>query len=99
LQELIADHYPETDFVLTPEDKAIVVTGPRLIDVRDAAAFAEAMRMILETERKTACFYAQNGRHFPEARIRGLFHELAEEGSEHYQRLSALANKSGIESV
>ncbi len=91
LQELIADHYPETDFVLTPEDKDLVVTGPRLIDVRDAAAFAEAMGMILETERKTAGFYAQHGRHFPEARIRDLFQELAEEGAEHYQRLSALA--------
>ncbi|MBI5764361.1 MAG: ferritin family protein [Planctomycetes bacterium] len=96
LQELIADLYPKTDFVLTPEDKDLVVTGPRLLDIRDAAAFADAMRIILETERKTAGFYAQNGRHFPESRIRDLFNELAEEGADHYQRLSALAKKSGV---
>lgn len=99
LQDLIANHYPHTDFVLTTEDKDLVVTGPRLLDIRDIAAYVDAMRMILETEQKTAGFYAQNGRHFPESRIRDLFHELAEEGADHFQRLCVLAKKSGIESV
>ena len=56
-----------------------------------------AMRMVLETERKTASFYAQNGKFMPDASLRSLFHELAEEGAEHYQRLRALAKRSGIE--
>jgi len=82
--------------VLTADDKDLVVTGPRLLDVRDDAAFADAMRMVLDTERKTASFYAQHSKLLPQADLRDLFHELAEEGADHYQRLRALARKSGI---
>jgi rubrerythrin len=96
LQKLLADLYPDADFVLTAEDKELVVTGPRLIDVRDSAAYAEAMQMILETERKTAGFYAQNGKHMPQAVVQDLFKELAEEGAEHYQRLKSIADRSGV---
>jgi len=97
LQGLIDEMYPGADFVLTPEDKDLVVTGPRLLDVRDRASFADAMRMVLETERKTAGFYAQHGKLLPQPHLRSLFHELAEEGAEHYQRLRNLARKSGID--
>jgi rubrerythrin len=90
LEQLLADFYPDADFVLTAEDKDRVVTGPRLLDVRDEEAFAEAMRMILETERKTAGFYAQHCKAVPEPRVQALFAELAEEGVEHYQRLKTL---------
>jgi rubrerythrin len=88
--------YPEADFVLTPEDKELVVTGQRQIDVRDDASFHEAMRMILETERKTAAFYAQHGKVIPDRRLQALFHELAEEGAGHYQRLKSLAHDAGV---
>lgn len=97
LQGLIAELYPDADFVLTVEDKELVVTGPRLLDVRDRDSFVEAMRMILHTERKTAAFYAAHGKHLPQPHLRALFHELAEEGAEHFQRLRAIAIKEGIE--
>jgi rubrerythrin len=95
LQKLLADMYPDADFVLTPEDKDLVVTGPRLLDVRDDAAFAEAMQMILETERKTAAFYAFHSKTIPDKTLQSLFHELAEEGADHYQRLKAMARGAG----
>ena len=98
LQGLIDEIYPGVDFVLTSEDKDLVVSGPRLLEVRDRASFADAMRLVLETERKTAGFYAQHGKLLPQSHLRELFHELAEEGAEHYQRLRALARRSGIES-
>jgi erythrin-vacuolar iron transport family protein len=98
LQGLIDDMYPGVDFVLTPEDKDLVVTGPRLLDVRDRASFADGIRMALETERKTAAFYAQHGKSLPHTHLRHVFHELAEEGAQHYQRLRALARRSGIDS-
>jgi rubrerythrin len=98
LQGLIDELYPGADFVLTPEDKEMVVTGPRLLDVRDRASFVDAMRMVLETERKTAGFYAQHGKLLRQSNLRQLFHELAEEGADHYQRLRALARRSGINS-
>ncbi len=96
LQKLLAELYPQADFVLTPEDKEVVVTGPRVIDVRDESSIAGAMRMILDTERKTAAFYAEHARNMPTAALRALFKELAEEGAEHYQRLRAIARDSGL---
>lgn len=96
LQKLVESMYPGQDFVLTPEDKELVVTGPRLIEVRDDDDFQEVMRMVLHTERKTARFYANYGKFMPDASVRALFHELAEEGAEHYQRLKRLARQAGV---
>lgn len=96
LQQLLAEMYPKADFVLTNEDKELVVTGTRLLDVRDEASFHEAMRMILQTERKTAAFYAQQAKLVPQPHLRSLFQELAEEGADHYQRLKALARRCGL---
>lgn len=96
LQALLAEMYPQADFVLTPEDKELVVTGTRLLDVRDDASFHEAMRMILQTERQTAAFYAHHARIIPTVHLRELFQELAEEGADHYQRLKAMARRCGV---
>jgi len=96
LQKLVEEMYPGQDFVLTPDDKDLVVTGPRLLDVRTDDDFREAMRMVLSTERKTARFYATFGKFMPEPHIQALFKELAEEGAEHYQRLKTLARQAGV---
>ncbi len=96
LQALVAGMYPGQDFVLTAEDKELVVTGPRLLDVRTEEDFRDAMQMVLSTERKTARFYANYGRFMPDPHIQALFKELAEEGAEHYQRLKALARQVGV---
>jgi len=96
LEQFIAEFYPDADFVLTAEDKELVVTGPRVIDVRDRAAFADVMRMVLETERKTAAFYARHGKQLADPRLRRTFHELAEEGVEHHQRLKDLVQQAGL---
>lgn len=96
LQKLVADMYPGQEFVLTAEDKELVVTGSRLLEVRNEEEFAEAMRMVLSTERKTARFYANYGKFMPEPHIQALFKELAEEGAEHYQRLKSVARQAGV---
>ncbi len=96
LQRLVNDMYPGQDFVLTAEDKELVVTGPRLLEVRDETDFQEAMKCVLQTERKTARFYANHAKYMPDAHISALFHELAEEGAEHYQRLKTLARQAGV---
>jgi rubrerythrin len=99
LQHLLSEMYPDADFVLTAEDKDLVVTGTRLLDVRDESSFHEAMRMILQTERKTAAFYAHHAKLVPQAHLRELFHELAEEGADHYQRLKTVARRAGVAHV
>ena len=98
LQKLLGEMYPAADFVLTAEDKELVVTGPRLLEIRSREDLAAAMEMILETERKTASFYAHHSKIIPIASLKALFHELAEEGAEHYQRLKALARDAGLQS-
>jgi rubrerythrin len=95
LEKLLAELYPNSDFVLTADDKELVVTGPRLLDIRDEAAMTDAMSMILETERKTAAFYGQQAKSMPDASLRDLFQELAEEGVDHYKRLATIFRQSG----
>ncbi len=94
LQKLVAELFPDSDFVLSQADKDLVVTGPRLLEIRDQAAYVETMRFILETERKTARFYARHGKFMTDKVLQSLFHELAEEGADHYQRLKALADEA-----
>lgn len=99
LQKLMEQEFPDADFVLTPEDKELVITGTRMIDVRDEHSFGEAMRLVLETERKTARFYANHGKFLSRKNLQAVFQELAEEGAEHYQRLRSLARRAGITDV
>jgi len=96
LQKLFQEMFPDTDFFLTPEDKEMVISGPRLLNLSEEFAIEDAMKMVLKTERKTAKFYAQHGRNLPDGKLQALFHELAEEGAEHYQRLRNLAREVGV---
>lgn len=96
LQKLLLERYPDADFVLTAEDKEQVITGPRLLDVHKEVSFAEAMRMLLETERKVAAFYARHAGRLTDPGLRTLFRQLAEEGGDHYRRLRELAREVGV---
>lgn len=95
LQKLLMDRYPDSTFLLSAEDKELVITGPRLLDVHTEISFAEAMAMMLQTERKVAGFYAQYSKDLREKELQTLFRELAEEGADHYQRLRKLAQQAG----
>lgn len=96
LQEVAERHFPGSAFALSDQDKALVLTGPRLINVRDLGDYREVLWITLATELRTAQFYAtmrQRARH-PE--IRRVFAELSEEGFQHHQRLLRLARERGF---
>ena len=95
LEQLLVERYPDSDFLLSPEDKDQVVTGPRLLDMHSHLSFAEVMAMMLQTEQKTASFYAKHSKRVGQRDLRMLFHTLAEEGIEHYQRLRTVAREAG----
>jgi rubrerythrin len=97
LQRLAGQLYPHADFVLNAQDKLLVVEGPRLLEIRDQASFAQAMKLVLETERRTAAFYAQHGKGLPHKTLRDLFHELAEEGAEHHRKLRDFCTRRGLD--
>lgn len=96
LQKLLAERFPKADFVLSQEDKELVVTGPRLLDVHREISFAESLEMLLDTERKTSDFYARHGPTIADSSLRSLFQRLADESREHHRRLRDWAAHAGI---
>ncbi len=97
LQVVLRRMYPDADFYLTDADKALVVVGPRLLQVKDEASYTEAMRLVLGTEKRTAGFYAKMSKYIGPDELRSLFAELAEEGADHHKRLQELAPNVGPE--
>lgn len=96
LQRLFQQHYPGTAFYLSDEDKALVLTGPRLIDVRDLEDYREVMQIALNTELRTAQYYQVMSRRAKNPEIQAVFKELAVEGFEHHRQLEALARERGF---
>ncbi len=90
VEELLRRHYPGADFVLTPEDKELVIVGPRMLDASDPESYARALDMICESERLTGRLYATLHSITTEASLRPFFKEMADECVEHAERLEAL---------
>lgn len=93
LQELLDKLYPGVAFYLTDEDKALVVTGPRLIDVRTEPDYRKVMHMALDTERRVAQFYQAMSTQARTPEARATFQDLAIEGFQHHGRLLKLARE------
>ncbi len=96
LQDLLDRHYPDSAFYMADEDKALILTGPRLIDVRDLEDYREVMQVTLDTELRTAQFYQAMSKRVAKPEVRALFEELAEEGFDHHRRLEELARDRGF---
>ena len=90
VEELIRKHYPGADFVLTPEDKELVIVGPRMLDASDPESYARALDMICETERLTGRLYNTLHAITTEPSLRPFLKEMADECIEHAERLEAL---------
>ena len=89
MQQLIDEHFPG-DFVLTPEDKALIIVGPRLLDAHDDAALAKLMPLIIESERLTGRFYHAVHDSIPRDDLKSFFKEMAAECFDHAERLLQL---------
>jgi rubrerythrin len=96
LQRLFEKHFPGSAFALSDQDKALVLTGPRLINVRDLADYREVLRITLATELRTTQFYEAMRHQARNEELREVFTTLAEEGFQHYQRLLKLGRERGL---
>jgi len=96
LEELARKHYPDRAFYLSDDDKALVLTGPRLIEVRDLKDYREVMQIALNTELRVSQFYQEMSSRVSNPEIRAVFQELASEGFEHHRRLHELAVERGF---
>ena len=93
LEALNDELYPDSDFILAREDKALICAGPRLLEVRDRQSFRAAMRLLVQSEQRTASFYETLSHSVDEARLKDTFRELSEEGYDHAQRLAELRSQ------
>ena len=73
-----------------------MLTGPRLINVRDLADYREVLRITLATELRTAQFYDAMRQRARNPDLRKVFTDLSEEGFQHHQRLLKLARERGF---
>lgn len=96
LQRLLEKHFPGSSFYLSDADKALVVTGPRLINVRDLEDYRSFVQMALDTELRTSQFYKAMSGRVKNPEIRAIFEELAEEGFDHHRRIAELARERGF---
>lgn len=96
LQRLLDKYFPGSSFYLSDADKALVVTGPRLINIRDVKDYREVMKMTVDTELRTSQFYHAMSTRVRIPDIKVLFEELAAEGFDHHRRLLELARERGF---
>ncbi len=97
LRALLDEHYPGSDFVLSPEEKQVVEGGPRSLNITDRKSFEDAVRGVVASEATTARFYRQMGRHTDQPEVKAIFLELADEGVGHHKRLLQLATENNID--
>lgn len=96
LQALQDKYFPSSSFYLSDQDKALVVTGPRLVNVRDLSDYREVVEMALDTEYRVSRFYQAMSKRMSIPEVRTLFVELASESAGHHLRLVGLARQRGL---
>ena len=91
LQDIFKDRFPDRDFVLTPEDKELIIVGPRTLDLSSQESFARALGLIHDSEQQTGRFYAAFHDSTSLAELKPLLESMAEECFEHAERLEGLS--------
>lgn len=79
--------FPGSDFVLTAEDKELVIVGPRMIDVTDRASLKHAFELMYRSERLTGKFYATLHETTPVEALKPLLKKMANECLGHAERI------------
>ena len=90
VEKLIREHHPDSDFVLSPEDKELIIVGPRMLDLSSTESYARAIDMICASERMTGRLYATLHSICTEDSLRPFLKEMADECLEHAERLKSL---------
>lgn len=90
LRDLRKRELLDSDFVLLPEDKELIIVGPRLLEVADDAAFEHAIGQIIDSERLTGRFYAALHEVTGSKELKPFLKEMADECFEHAERLDTM---------
>ncbi len=92
VQDLQRNLYPDSDFVLTPEDKTLIIVGPRLLEITGDGGLDRAIELIFESERLTGRFYSALPEVLPQESLRPMLKEMADECFEHAERVRGLVS-------
>lgn len=92
VQDLQRDLYPDSDFVLTAEDKSLIIVGPRLLEVTGDGGMERAIELIFESERLTGRFYSALQEVLPQEAHKPMMKDMADECFEHAERVRALVS-------
>lgn len=87
VQDELKRQFPGSDFVLTPEDKELVIVGPRMIDVTDQASLKQAFELMYQSERLTGKFYATLHETTTVEALKPLLRDMANECLGHAERI------------
>jgi len=90
LQEVRKQQLLDSDFVLSPEDKELIIVGPRLLEVTDDESFGDAIGQIIDSERLTGRFYAALHEVTGSSELKPFLKEMADECFEHAERLESM---------
>ncbi len=95
IQQLLERVAPQASFYLSPEDKAVICVGPRLVDARDDTHFDEAMRLVIASEKRACSFYGRYSEFAKDSEVREVCRKLAVDGLARVHRLRALFQQAG----
>lgn len=87
LEQLAKKLFPESDFVLSPSDKELVIVGTRMLEITDAESFHKAMHFLHDTEKLTGQFYEALHKLMPRGELGRFLKEMAGECFEHAESL------------
>ena len=73
LRALLDKHYPDSDFVLSAEEKQMVESGSRFDTITDRKSFEQALRTVIASEKKTAQFYGHMAPHIDQPEVKAIF--------------------------
>jgi len=90
VQALLERHFPGSDYVLSKEDKELVIVGPRTFEVGDREALRRALVQIHESELQTGRFYTAFATVTERRELRPYLQEMARECFRHAERIQTL---------
>lgn len=90
VQRVLGAEYPDSDYVLSPDDKELVIAGPRIFELGTAESFSRALEMIYESECRTGRFYDALAQLPAFAPLSTQLAEMAVECFDHAERLRGL---------
>ena len=87
MERLGRKRFPDSDFVLTPDDKDLVIVGTRMLEVSDPQSFRRAMRFLHDTELRTGEFYRMLHESMPQGELGRFLQSMTEECAQHAESL------------